>query len=47
MKYLEMLAEQIKQQKVIDALMKLKKEKTQELKEIDAQLRKIIYKNKR
>jgi len=47
MKYLEMLADQIKEQKTIEALMKLKSQKMAELKEIDATLRKIIYKKKK
>lgn len=47
MKFYEMLVDQIKEQKQIEALMKLKAIKVQELKEIDATLRKIIYKKKR
>lgn len=47
MKFYEMLADQIKEQKKIDALMKLKAQKLHELKEIDATLRKIIYKKKK
>lgn len=47
MKYLEMLAEQIKEQKTIEMLMQLKKEKTRELKDIDTQLRKMIYKKRK
>lgn len=47
MKFYEMLVDQIKEQKKIDALMKLKAQKLHELKEIDATLRKIIYKKKR
>ena len=47
MKFYEMLAEEIKEQKKIDALMKLKAQKLHELKEIDATLRKIIYKKRR
>ena len=42
-----MLADQIKEQKTIEALMKLKSQKMAELKEIDATLRKIIYKKKK
>lgn len=42
-----MLADQIKEQKKIDALMKLKAQKLHELKEIDATLRKLIYKKRK
>lgn len=47
MKFYEMLADQIKEQKKIDALMKLKAQKLHELKEIDATLRKLIYKKRK
>lgn len=47
MKFYEMLVGEIKEQKQIEALMKLKAQKLHELKEIDATLRKIIYKKKR
>ena len=42
MKILEALADEIKRNKQIDALMKLKKQKELELKEIRTALRKVI-----
>lgn len=47
MKFYEMLVDEIKEQKKIDALMKLKAQKLHELKEIDLTLRKIIYKKRK
>lgn len=44
MKYLEMLAMEIERQKKIDALMAKKREKVEELKEIDLALRSLILK---
>jgi hypothetical protein len=43
MKVLEALADEIKRQKQIDALMKLKEQRERELKEIRLALRKVIY----
>ena len=43
MKILEALADEIKRQKQIDALMKLKEQKERELREIRLSLRKVIY----
>ena len=43
MKVLEALANEIKRQKQIDALMKLKEQKERELKEIRLALRRVIY----
>jgi hypothetical protein len=43
MKVLEALATEIKRQKQIDALMKLKEQRERELKEIRLALRKVIY----
>lgn len=43
MKIYEALADEIKRQKQIDALMKLKEQKERELKEIRLALRKVIY----
>lgn len=43
MKIYEALANEIKRQKQIDALMKLKEQKERELKEIRLALRKVIY----
>lgn len=43
MKVLEALADEIKRQKQIDALMKLKEQRERELKEIRFALRKVIY----
>lgn len=42
MKNLEALADEIVKQRKIDALMKLKKQKLHEIKEIDLSLRKLI-----
>jgi len=47
MKFYEMLADEIVVQKKIEALMKLKAQKLHELKEIDATLRKIIYRKRK
>lgn len=47
MKYLEMLAVEIEKQKKIDALMAKKREKLDELKEIDVALRSLILKTRR
>lgn len=47
MKFYEMLVDEIKLQKKIEALMKLKAEKLHELKEIDTTLRKLIYRRKK
>lgn len=43
MKILEALADEIKRQKQIDALMKLKEQRERELKEIRLALRRVIY----
>ena len=43
MKVLEALADEIKRQKQIDALMKLKEQRERELKEIRLALRRVIY----
>lgn len=47
MKYLEMLATEIERQKKIDALMTMKRAKSEEIKEIDRALRTLILKNKK
>lgn len=47
MKYLEMLATEIERQKKIDALMNIKRVKTQEIKEIDKALRSLILKTRK
>ena len=47
MKFYEMLADEIKVQKKIEALMNLKAQKLHELKEIDQTLRKMIYKRRK
>lgn len=47
MKFYEMLADEIVVQKKIEALMKLKALKLHELKEIDATLRKMIYRKRK
>lgn len=44
MKNLEALAEEIVKQRKIDALMKLKKQKLSEVRDIDLSLRKLILK---
>lgn len=46
MKYLEMLAEEIKKQKKIDRLMEVKREKLAELKDIDHALRKLVLRTR-
>lgn len=47
MKYLEMLAMEIERQKKIDALMAKKRERLDELREIDLALRTLILKTKK
>lgn len=46
MEFFKMLEGEIKKQKQVDTLMSIKKQKLAELREIDALLRKLIYKKR-